>query len=57
MTAFVESEVERASLIWLENLGYEAASGPTIAPGEPSAERDSFDQVVLLVGCVRHSPA
>jgi type I restriction enzyme R subunit len=36
---FSESVVERAALAWLEGLGYEILSGPTIAAGELSAER------------------
>jgi type I restriction enzyme R subunit len=34
-----ESMVEQASLAWLESLGYEIFRGPTIAAGEPGAER------------------
>jgi type I restriction enzyme R subunit len=29
-------------------LGYAVGHGPHIAPGEPSAERDSFSEVVLV---------
>lgn len=42
-----ESTVEQASLAWLEAIGWRVLSGPEIAPGEPSAERDDFRQVVL----------
>lgn len=45
--SFTESVVEEASLAWLGSLGYVVAFGPTIAPGEPAAERTSFDEVVL----------
>jgi type I restriction enzyme R subunit len=45
--AFNETTVEQAALAWLAGLGYAIASGPAIAPGEPAAERDSFDQVIL----------
>jgi type I restriction enzyme R subunit len=44
---FTESVVEEAALAWLGGLGYSVAFGPEIAPGELSAERDSFDEVVL----------
>lgn len=42
-----ESLVEQAALGWLEMLGYEVMSGTALAPGEPGAERDGYDQVVL----------
>ncbi|MBK8915698.1 MAG: type I restriction endonuclease subunit R [Phycisphaerales bacterium] len=45
--AFTESVVEQAALAWLESLRYAIVSGPTIAPGEPDAERDSLDEVIL----------
>ncbi|MCE5268432.1 MAG: type I restriction endonuclease subunit R [Planctomycetaceae bacterium] len=45
--SFNESTVEEAALSWFEELGYGVAHGPTIAPGEPEAERDSFGDVVL----------
>lgn len=45
---FNESTVEEASLSWFDELGYGIAHGPSIAPGEPGAMRDSFDQVVLV---------
>jgi type I restriction enzyme R subunit len=44
---FTESVVEQAALAWLEALHYDIASGPAIAPGEPDAERDGFDQPLL----------
>lgn len=44
---FTESEVESAALAWLESLGYAVLHGPEIAPGEPSAEREGYGQVVL----------
>ena len=47
-TDFNESTVEEAGLSWFEGLGYGVAYGPNIAPGEPGAMRDSFDQVVLV---------
>ncbi|MEI7843731.1 MAG: type I restriction endonuclease, partial [Gallionellaceae bacterium] len=42
-----ESIVEEATLSWFEELGYTIGHGPNIAPGEPTAERDSFGDVVL----------
>lgn len=45
---FNESTVEEAALSWFEELGYGVVYGPDIAPGEPGAMRDSFDQVVLI---------
>jgi type I restriction enzyme, R subunit len=49
MTAnkFAESTVEEAVLEWADELGYAIQYGPEIAPDEPSAERDSFEQVIL----------
>jgi type I restriction enzyme, R subunit len=43
-----ESIVEHATLEWFGALGYAIAHGPHIAPGEASAERDSFGDVVLV---------
>jgi type I restriction enzyme R subunit len=42
-----ESIVEDAALEWLGQLGYSLGHGPHFAPGEPSAERHSFGDVVL----------
>jgi type I restriction enzyme R subunit len=42
-----ESQVEEAALYYLEQLGYTILNGPTIAPEEPSAERNSYSEVVL----------
>ncbi|MEZ4221374.1 MAG: type I restriction endonuclease subunit R [Polyangiaceae bacterium] len=47
MTAFTESVVEDAALEWFGELGYRVVHGPDIAPGEPAAERESYEQVVL----------
>ena len=44
---FTESTVEEATLEWLEELGYEIAHGPELAPGEAAAEREDFQQVIL----------
>jgi type I restriction enzyme, R subunit len=45
--SFAERTVERAALSWLHGLGYSLIHGPHIAPGEPSAERSSYGEVVL----------
>jgi len=49
---FAESVLEDAVLEWLGSIGYSAARGPTLAPGELLAERDDFREV-LLVGRLR----
>jgi type I restriction enzyme R subunit len=43
-----ESTVENAALQWFGELGYTLAYGPDLAPGEPTAERDGFGDVVLV---------
>ena len=48
MSKFTESVVEEAALQWLAELGYATAFGPEIAPEEPGAERENFDQTLLL---------
>ena len=48
MSNFNESAVEDAALSYFADIGYQTAWGPSIDPGSPGAERDSFDQVVLL---------
>jgi len=45
--AFSETEVEQATLAWLESCGYFILSGLDIAPGEAAAERKNYEQVVL----------
>ncbi|WP_428268588.1 type I restriction endonuclease subunit R [Haliangium sp.] len=47
MTAFTESVVEDAALEWFGELGYRVIHGPEIAPGEPAAERATYEQVIL----------
>lgn len=47
MTSFNENIVEQASLEYFSELGYEVLRGPHIAPSEPSAERESFEDVIL----------
>jgi type I restriction enzyme R subunit len=43
-----ESIVEAAALGWFQELGYAVLSGPQLAPGEPTAERETFSDVVLV---------
>jgi len=43
-----ESIVEDAALDWFGEQGYAVRRGLQIAPGEPTAERDSFGEVVLM---------
>jgi len=45
--SFTESIVEQAALAWLESLGWSVRHGLEIAPGEPSAERTDYAQVIL----------
>jgi len=44
---FPESVVEEAALKWFGALGYAVVAGPSIAAGEPAAERTSYEQVLL----------
>jgi type I restriction enzyme R subunit len=46
--SFRESVVEDAALEWLQGLGWSVLHGPDIAPGTSAAERDDYDEVVLL---------
>ena len=43
-----ESIVEDATLEWFGQLSYAIGHGPHLAPGEPTAERDAFSDVVLV---------
>lgn len=45
--SITESIVEDAALTWFGEHGYVIGHGPQMAPGEPSAERESFADVVL----------
>ena len=42
-----ESDVEKATLLWFWELGYETVFGPDIAPEEPRAERESYAETIL----------
>ena len=44
-----ESTVELAALEWFGALGYAVGHEPHLAPGEPTVERNSFGEVVLVV--------
>lgn len=48
MAGLTEPALEQAALDWLAGLGYATLYGPTIAPGEPAAERETFSDVVLV---------
>ena len=43
-----ESTVELAALEWFSYMGYTTENGPRVAPGEPGAERASFNEVILV---------
>ncbi|MDD5438169.1 MAG: type I restriction endonuclease subunit R [Patescibacteria group bacterium] len=45
---FTESDLEVATLEWLEELEYSIVFGPDIAPGSEKPEREYYDQVILL---------
>jgi type I restriction enzyme R subunit len=44
---FTEDTVELAAIDWLRHNGYDYIHGGVIAPGEPAAERTSYDEVLL----------
>ena len=56
MGKLVEDEVERATLGWLEGIGYRVLKGPDISPDGSDPERSSYDQV-LLTGRLREALA
>ncbi|WAL40989.1 type I restriction endonuclease subunit R [Brevibacterium sp. BRM-1] len=47
MSSFNENVIEQAALEYFAELGYRRVHGPEIAPGEPGAERESYEDVVL----------
>lgn len=47
MSTFNENVIEQAALEYFAELGYRRVYGPDIAPGEPGAERESYEDVVL----------
>ena len=42
-----ESDIEHTALDWLAGMGYSVLHGPEIAPETPSAERSSYEDVIL----------
>ncbi len=44
---FTESELEQATLEWLDGVGYTIAHGAAIAPGESNAEREDYHEAIL----------
>jgi type I restriction enzyme R subunit len=42
-----ESTVEEATFSWFQELGWNVLHSIDIAPGEPSAERESYQDVIL----------
>ncbi len=44
---FTKSIVEDAALTWFGELGYAVGHGPQMAPGEATAERGTFGEVIL----------
>lgn len=46
--SFDEFIVEEAALTWVRERGYSIAHGRQPAPGEPTAEGNSFSKVVLV---------
>jgi type I restriction enzyme R subunit len=43
-----EAIVEEAALGWFQELGYTVLLGSQLAPGEQTAERETFSDVVLV---------
>ena len=47
LTTIHESDIEKATLEWLANLGYTVLHGPDITPDTSNAERSTYKEVVL----------
>jgi hypothetical protein len=47
-SAFTESTVEEAALVWLENADWRVAHGPDIVPDMPAAERADNGEVLVV---------
>ena len=47
MTPITESNIETFAIEVLKTLGWEYVHGLSIAPGAESAERESFEQIIL----------
>ncbi len=43
-----EGTVEGITLGWFRELGYDIVHGPTLAPDEPGAERETYGDVLLV---------
>lgn len=54
MRKTTESDIENVALEWLAGMGYTILPGPSIAPGELTAERSEYD-VVVLTGRLREA--
>lgn len=52
MSKYTESDLEEATLEWLQELGYSLAFGPNLAPEGENPERETYRDV-LLVGRLR----
>jgi type I restriction enzyme R subunit len=48
MANLMEYEIEQAALDWLKTIGWETVFGPDIAPDMLAAERENYEQVVLV---------
>ncbi|MBZ0280256.1 MAG: DEAD/DEAH box helicase, partial [Anaerolineae bacterium] len=48
MNRFNEDTIEQAAIQWLQDVGYGYIHGGIIAPDEPAAERDSYNEVLLI---------
>lgn len=49
MNAYLsESDLEEALLAWFRELGYEVNDARAVAPEQVGAERESYEDVVLL---------
>ena len=53
MAGFAESEVEQATLGWLQEIGWSVLHGPDIAPDTPDSERADYGDVVLALPRLR----
>lgn len=47
MNSFTEDLLEQATLSWFDQLGYTTLPAPTIAPGEPNADRTTYSDIIL----------
>ena len=47
MSRLIESTIETATLDWFGEIGYTVRNGPSIAPGEAEADRDSYETPYL----------